>query len=94
MEEKGLNHPHQYGFTRGCGITSALAMCYEWIARQKAKKHSRITMVTRDIKGAFDYLPQRRIKYHLCTIGLPLCFSKHSVVFWTAGLPKSNAVIS
>ena len=29
MEEKGLNHPHQYGFTRGRGTTSALAMCYE-----------------------------------------------------------------
>ena len=71
MDDHNLHHKHQYGFRRGRGTVSALAMSYEWIVRQKAVKHSRVTMVARDIKGAFDFLPHRRIKYHLLAIGLP-----------------------
>ena len=71
LEEKNLNHPHQYGFTRGRGTVSALAMSYEWIARQKARRHSKVTMVARDIKGAFDFLPHRRIEYHMARKQVP-----------------------
>ena len=46
-------------------------MSYEWIARQKAKRNARVTLVARDIKGAFDFLPHKRIKYHLARIDLP-----------------------
>ena len=71
MADKNLHHPHQYGFRRGRGTVSALAMSYEWISRQKAVKGAQVTMVARDIKGAFNFLPHRRIKYHLLAIGLP-----------------------
>ena len=71
MDDNNLHHPHQYGFRGGRGTVTALAMCYEWIARRKARKNTRVTMVARDVKGAFDYLPHRRVKYHLAKIKLP-----------------------
>ena len=71
VEDHDLQHPNQYGFRKGRGTATALAMSYEWIARQKAKFNARVTMVARDIKGAFDFLPHRRIKYHLARINLP-----------------------
>ena len=72
LDDNNLHHPHQYGFRRGRGTVSALSMSYEWIARQKAKHNSRITMVARDIKGAFDYLPHKRIQFHMARVGTPL----------------------
>ena len=71
VDENDHQHPNQYGFRRGRGTATALAMNYEWIARQKAQPNARVTIVARDIKGAFDFLPHRRIKYHLARIGLP-----------------------
>ena len=76
LEDNNLQHPHQYGFRRGRGTVSALAMSYEWIARQKARKFARVTMVTRDIRGAFDFLPSKRLMFHLGVVGTPLLLLK------------------
>ena len=72
LKEEEHQHPHQYGFTQNRGTISSLAMTYENIARQIAGPgRSRISLVLRDIKGAFDRLDHRRIKYHLVKIKLP-----------------------
>ena len=66
LADKKLNHPHQYGFVQDRGTTHSLAMVYEYVARQKTGTYEkRVTLVSRDIKGAFDRLDHRRVKYHL-----------------------------
>ena len=50
----------------------SLAMVYEYVVRQKTGTYpKRVTLVSRDIKGAFDRLDHRRVKYHLYHIGTP-----------------------
>ena len=74
IDNNNLRHPHQYGFTRNRGTGSSLAMTYEFISRQLPD--STISLVSRDIKGAFDHLHHGRIKYHLHRIGLPILLLK------------------
>ena len=69
IDRSNLRHPHQYGFTRNRGTGSSLAMSYEFIARKIGDCH--VSLVSRDIKGAFDHLSHDRIKFHLNRIGLP-----------------------
>ena len=72
LADEKLNHPHQYGFVENRGTLSSLAMVYEFISRHKCWTYdSRVCLVLRDIKGAFDRLDHRRVKYHLSTIGVP-----------------------
>ena len=72
LEDNNLNHPHQYGFVRNRGTLSSLAMVYEFISSHKARTwESRVFLVLRDIKGAFDRLDHRRVKYHLSKLGIP-----------------------
>ena len=72
LADKNLNHPHQYGFAKDRGTAHALAMVYEYVARQKTGVYDRrVTLVSRDIKGAFDRLDHRRVKYHLYNSGTP-----------------------
>ena len=72
LADKKLNHPHQYGFIKDRGTAHALAMVYEYVARQKTGIYDqRVIMVSRDIKGAFDSLDHRRVKYHLYNSGTP-----------------------
>ena len=69
IDRSNLRHPHQYGFTRNRGTGSSLAMSYEFIARKIGTSH--VSLVSKDIKGAFDHLSHDRIKFHLNRIGLP-----------------------
>ncbi|CAL4128379.1 unnamed protein product [Meganyctiphanes norvegica] len=72
LNDNNLNHPHQYGFTRNRGTGSSLAMSYEYISRHMAGPYkARVSLVSRDIKGAFDHLDHRWVKYHLSTLGIP-----------------------
>ena len=72
LESNDKNHPHQYGFVRNRGTLSSLAMLYEFISRQKTATYvGRLSLVLRDIKGAFDRLDHRRVKYHLKEVGIP-----------------------
>ena len=76
-EDNGHDHPQQYGFTRNRGTASALAISYEVISRNVNHLFkSRVTTVSFDIKGAFDQLSHRRMKFHLCSINLPSCLQK------------------
>ena len=72
IADKNKNHPHQYGFVQNRGTLSSLAMLYEFISRQKCGIWpARLSLVLRDIKGAFDRLDHRRVKYHLYDLGIP-----------------------
>ena len=72
LDDGDENHRHQYGFVRNRGTLSSLAMIYEFISRQKTGVWvSRLSLVLRDIKGAFDRLDHRRVKYHLFKVGVP-----------------------
>ena len=74
IDRSNLRHPHQYGFTKNRGTGSSLAMSYEFISRQIGSSH--VSLVSRDIKGAFDHLSHDRIKFHLHRIKLPILLLK------------------
>ena len=74
IDNNNLRHPHQYGFTKNRGTGSSLAMTYEFISRKIP--HSTVSLVSRDIKGAFDHLHHGRIKFHLKRIELPTLLLK------------------
>ena len=77
LKDNNLEHPHQYGFTNGRGTESSLAVSYEFIAKQLSFTYKQsVSVISRDIKGAFDHLDHQRVKYHLSTIGLPILLSK------------------
>ena len=71
MEQKKLLNPLQFGFRRGRGTTSSLALTCEFIARKKGSdlhgKSPRVSVVARDVSGAFDRV------WHDCLV---LLFSK------------------
>ena len=81
LDNNNLRHPHQYGFTRNRGTGSSLAMTYEFIARQIP--NSTVSLVSRDIKGAFDHLHHDRIRFHLHRIGTPTILLKTLSCFLT-----------
>lgn len=77
LRDNNLEHPNQYGFTNGRGTESSLAISYEFVAKQLSFTHNQtVSIISRDIKGAFDHLDHQRVKYHLSTIGLPILLSK------------------
>lgn len=77
LRDNNLEHPNQYGFTNGRGTESSLAISYEFVAKQLSYTHKQtVSIISRDIKGAFDHLDHQRVKYHLSTIGLPILLSK------------------
>ena len=50
-----LLNPLQYGFRKGRSCVSSLALMYEFIARSKGTNfHHKVSVVSRDISGAFD----------------------------------------
>ena len=58
------NHlnPHQYGFRKGRGCESSLALTYEFACRHKSDANNyRISVVSRDISGAFDRVWHERL---------------------------------
>ena len=55
LEENALHNPLQYGFRKGRGCVSSLALIYEFIARKKSgTQNYKVSVVSRDISGAFD----------------------------------------
>ena len=65
MENENLFNPHQFGFRKGRGTTSSLALTYEFISRKKASNPKRrVSVVARDVSGAFDRV------WHECLIRL------------------------
>ena len=55
LESNALLNPLQYGFRKGRGCVSSLALMYELIARRKGAQYPyKVSVVSRDISGAFD----------------------------------------
>ena len=55
MERRNLLNPLQYGFRKGRGCESSLALLYEFCSRNKSTHHlQKVSVVSRDISGAFD----------------------------------------
>ena len=66
MESQDLYSPLQYGFRKGRGTTSSLALLYETVAREKGNsRHRKISIVSTDISGAFDRVWHQRLVYIL-----------------------------
>ena len=77
LEDKGIEHENQYGFRNGRSTTSCIAMNYEFISRHRTThEHYKISVIGRDIKGAFNHLWHPRVKWHLLNIGLPTILAK------------------
>ena len=74
---KKYEHPHQYGFRNNRSTMSCIAMNYEFIARHTAYSYeSRVSVVGRDIKGAFNHLWHPRVKWHILNIKMPTLLAK------------------
>ena len=55
MTRENLLNPLQYGFRKGRGTASSLALMYEYISRKKdVNQHHKVSVISRDISGAFD----------------------------------------
>ena len=68
---------HQYGFRKNRSTMSCIAMNYEYIARHTANTwKSRVSVVGRDIKGAFNHLWHPRVKWHILNIKMPPLLAK------------------
>ena len=77
LRDNNLEHPNQYGFTQGRGTESSLAISYEFVAKHLSFTHKQmLSIVNRDNQGAFDHIDHPILKYHLCTIGLPILLRK------------------
>ena len=79
MEVKGLFNPLQYGFRRGRGCESSLALMYEYAVRRKCEYKAekvKVTIVSRDISGAFDRVWHQCLMRLFSKLGLPCLFVK------------------
>ena len=79
MEINGLFNPVQYGFRRGRGCESSLALMYEYAVRKKCEdKHekTKISIVSRDISGAFDRVWHQCLMMLFTELDLPHLFVK------------------
>ena len=62
LEEKGKTNPLQYGFRKGRGTESSLALMYEYISRKVSSQyHHKVAVISRDISGAFDRVWHQRL---------------------------------
>ena len=78
-----LIDPRQFGFTSGRGTISSLALSYEFIARKLSQKNMKISVVARDVSGAFDRVWHRGLIMLLTRLNLPLLFVKTMSNFLT-----------
>ena len=76
MEQGNWFDPLQYGFRRGRGTESSLALSYEFIAKHKGLDKARVSAVSRDISGAFDRVWHNNLIMLFTKIGLPDLFIK------------------
>ena len=83
METRDLYSPLQYGFRKGRGTTSSLALLYETIAREKGNsRHRKISIVSTDISGAFDRVWHQKLVFILHQkLHLPELFVKYLQTF-------------
>ena len=62
LEEGNHLNPHQYGFRKGRGCESSLALTYEFVSRHKTRADNfRVSVVSTDISGAFDRVLHERL---------------------------------
>ena len=77
LENNALANPLQYGFRKGRSCVSSLALMYEYIVRKKSgQQHYKVSVVSRDISGAFDRVWHKKLIELLSYLGLPHLFIK------------------
>ena len=64
LENEEILNNNQYGFRKGRGTETALAIFHETVAKHLASK-GMISIVLRDVKGAFDKVWHKRLKYNI-----------------------------
>ena len=82
FETSGFYDPMQFGFRRGRGTESALALIYEFIARKKGEGF-RVSVISRDVSGAFDRVWHDNLIMLLSFLDLPIIFLKAMASFLT-----------
>ena len=75
MEENNKYNPNQYGFRKGRGTATALALLYETIAISQHHKW-RCNVVCRDVAKAFDKVWHLGLQYKILQQGLPVIYEK------------------
>ena len=86
LESNGLSNPLQYGFRKGRGTTSSLALLYERVARKKGNSpidNNQVSIISRDISGAFDRVWHEKLIVLLHRLNLPPLFIKVMSSFLT-----------
>ena len=77
MEINKKLDPLQFGFRRGWGTASSLALSYEYIARKKGSGvPCMVSAVARDVSGAFDRVWHKNLIMLFTKLGLPVLFVK------------------
>ena len=77
LTNQNLLNPLQYGFRRGRGTASSLALMYEYISRKKnSYQHHKISVISRDISGAFDRVWHQKLIVLFHRLRLPPLFIK------------------
>jgi hypothetical protein len=89
LERHDLYHPDAHGFRNKRGTGTALAVATETIAKA-LKERSKVTLVLRDVKGAFDKVWKNGLKYKIWQLGMPVNFARTLCGFldWRTALVK------
>ena len=77
LERHDLQSSLQYGFRKGRGTASSLALIYETVARRKGNTgHHKVSIVSTDISGAFDRVWHQKLVVLLHKLSLPELYIK------------------
>ena len=78
LETKGKVNPLQYGFRKGRGTESSLALIYEYVSRKMSAGYNhKVSVVSRDISGAFDRVWHEKLMVLFSeNLDLPPLFAK------------------
>ena len=75
--DQGYSNPLQYGFRRGRGCESSLALMYEYMCRRMSHQNNhKVSVVSRDIAGAFDRVWHEKLIPLFTEINLDQLFVK------------------
>ena len=84
LTDTGKLNPLQYGFRQGRGTASSLALMYEYVAKKKgSRQFHRVSVVSRDISGAFDRVWHQKLIALFDKLDLPHLFTKLLTSFLT-----------
>ena len=84
MTSENLLNPTQYGFRRGRGTASSLALMYEFVSKKTGSdQFQRVSVVSRDISGAFDRVWHEKLITLFDRLRLPHLFIKILTSFLT-----------